>query len=370
MERQGGLIALTLDIIVRGTGSSRSASDHIAAVLSEYQGAAVILYGGIGGEVTLPVPVRSASDPGALESVLKGMEAGAALVYGDESLLALAQEMEPDLIWITLGPDANGVREIWRVRQQHSWLSQRKLGLLIEQTPDGVAPDTERLMRLSRATRAVLVPMSAANEAAPALETEAASAPVAEDAAAVPAAPVGIETPSDEMAAAPATSEAAPVESEAAPVESEAVPEVTAAPPRKSAQAERAAEPSTAPAPARTRKAKGADVGMENEVMDRPQTGAAPNAQAEQALMQRYALVKERRATSSRVAQVETALQGLLKEIFVARFASGPDEAAAFEALSRKLTDTAAEFTQLSKALSNIEAQLAKLDWLKDELEI
>lgn len=108
---------------------------------------------------------------------------------------------------------------------------------------------------------------------------------------------------------------------------------------------------------------------METNLSDRTE-GATTNTQAEQALMQRYALVKERRATSARLTQAEANVQAILKDLFVTRFAAGPEQAAGFEALSRKLTEAAAELTQLSKAMANIEAQLAKLAWLKDELEI
>jgi len=314
---------LTLDLIVRGAGSSRSPAEHLTAMLPEYGNTQFILYGQSAAGVSGVTQVSAS--PEALAQAVKAAGEGSAVIYGDEELLSLAQHLQPGIIWITLGSDANGVREIWRVRQQHPWLTGKKLGLMIEQMEGAPAPDTDRLMRLSRAAKAVLV-SALQGPAAAAVEPEA-------------------------------------VEPEA--VEPEVVePEVV----------EPAADVVAAPVemPVQTVKLEGADAAMfETNEMDRsPETAAPVNAQAEQALMQRYALVKERRTTATRIGQVEGAIQGYLKELFVSRFVAGPDAAAAFEGQARKLADAAAEFTQLNRSMANIEQGLAKLAWLKEELEI
>lgn len=92
--------------------------------------------------------------------------------------------------------------------------------------------------------------------------------------------------------------------------------------------------------------------------------------QAEQAILQRYALVRERRTTTARIQEVDGEIKGLLKEIFVARPESGVEAAAEFEASSKKLAEVSAEFAQLTRSMARIEEELAKLAWLKDELEI
>lgn len=341
---------MTLDLIVRGIGSSRSPAEHLAAVLPEYSNSRFILYGQSAAGVARVTQV--AADPQALAQAVKDAGEEPTVIYGDESLLSLAQHLQPEITWITLGSDANGVREIWRVRQQHAWLTGRKLGLVIEQMDGSPAPDTDRLMRLSRAAKAVLVPTL--------------QMPLAQLAAAV--------EPAVEAAV-----EAEPVVAEIGPEETvKPEPAVTAVEPEVEAESEPVTQPArilaAAPVdmPVETAKSEGADAAMfEANEMDRsPETAAPTNTQAEQALMQRYTLVKERRNTAARITQVEAAIQGYLKEIFVSRFVAGPDAAAAFEGQARKLADAAAEFTQLSRSMATIEQQLAKLAWLKEELEI
>lgn len=92
--------------------------------------------------------------------------------------------------------------------------------------------------------------------------------------------------------------------------------------------------------------------------------------QAEQAILQRYALVRERRTTTARIQEVDGEIKGLLKEIFVARPEHGVEAAAEFESNTKRLADFSAEFAQLTRSMARIEEELAKLAWLKDELEI
>lgn len=315
---------MSLDLVIRGAGSNRSPGDHLATLAGEYSGAPVILYGEPAATQSSATSNATAADPEALAEAIKACGDARVLVYGDEPLLNLAQALQPGVIWITLGSDANGVREIWRIRQQHAWLSSKMLALLIEQLPDSPQPDLERLLRLSRATRALPVVCASADE--PPVTVVAEAAPVA-------ASLIEPQTPAEPQAAAESEPSAVPTP---------------------------AAEPIT--------ETEGAIAAMETTSVKPVVEKTAGNAQ--EALIQRYALVKERRSTTQLVAKVEETMQNLLKEIFVSRFAAGPEAAAAFEGLTRKLTDASAEFTQLSRTMANLEQQLAKLAWVKEELEI
>ncbi len=362
---------MTLDLIIRGAGSSRNPGEHLATLSGEYSSATTIMYGEHG-PTGAAVYTAVAAEPEALAEAIKAAGDSQVLVYGDEVLLSLAQHMQPGLIWITLGSDANGVREIWRIRQQHSWLSSKKLALLIEQLPDSPAPDTERLMRLSRATRAVLVASDGAVAGSTPPVFVEAQAETTDVEAEVAVAAMAV----DEVAEAVAAVEADQMGAEAiADLQPEPQPEPEEVPPAVEAVAEAPAEapaetessPEPTPEPAII-ETKGADAAVETTALNYVAEKTPSNAQ--EALIQRYALVKERRANAARIAQVEEAMQNLLKEIFVSRFAAGPEAAAAFEALSRKLTDASAEFTQLSRTAATLEEQLAKLAWVKEELEI
>ncbi len=355
---------MALDLIVRGAGSSRSPDAHLATVLSQYDQCQVISYGQI-------VPPKKAAliatNPTELEAALSSVRSSQVLVYGDEELLELAPGLGPDLIWISLGPDANGVREVWRIRQQHSWLSGKKLGLLIEQLADGPLPDTDRLMRLSRATNALLVPAgeaeadSAKEDAAPAMSAPE-SAPYQPEDEPVVDEPVVDEPVVDE----PVVDE--PVVEVDTQVQPESFlhtePELITQP-----EPAVATDPIVEPDPDLTpMNLQGADEIVETKSIE--EMTASSNNQAEQALIQRYTLVKERRSTAIRISVVEGTMQELLKDLFTLRFAAGPEAAATFEGLSRRLTESSSEFTQLSRSMASIESSLAKLAWLKEELEI
>lgn len=372
---------MTLDLVIRGTGSTRSPEEHLAALAPEYPSSLVLLYGQT---ADVQAAVHVPAEPTALNEALGNATGESALVYGDESLLAMGNALSPSLIWVALGSDANGVREVWRLRQQHGWLTGKKLGLLVEHVEGTPEPDLERMMRLSRAAQAVVVaPLAASESAAPAMTVlPAQDSAVVGGAEEEPAAePEPVPVAAAEEVAATASE---PVEEAPAPVtEPVAEPEPE---PAQEPEPEPAAEPEAAPEPeSETTEAvapalpqethhdqtEGATtIMLENEMDRAPEASAPAGATAEQALIQRYALVKERRSTASRIAEVEANMQNLLKELFVSRFAAGPEAAAAFEQVAAKLAETSGEFTQLSKTMARIEAGLAQLAWLKDELEI
>lgn len=346
-----------LDLIIRGTGCSGSPAEHVAAVASRQSDAHVILFGPdlpAGGEY--PAEYQIIPDSYALAQAIAGPESRPVLVYGGEELLGVARHLlQIAKIWVVLRAGTHEVREVWRLRQQHPWMTSKKLGLLFEKAAGDLEPDTKHLMRLTRASEALVVPVSASPD-----EAVAAAVQAPDDAAALileseEAAAAGEATAESEVVAPAEGAEPEYIATEEPADHTEAVPETE-----------------TSPSPDNAVEEEGAMVAMEtiaNPTERTSEVNATPN-QPEQALMQRYNLVKERRSTAARLAQVQENMENLLKELFVTRFAAGPEAAAAFEQTSRKLTDTSAEFTQLTRAMAQIEQGLAKLAWLKDELEI
>jgi hypothetical protein len=322
--------------MIRGAGSAKGPNEHIAALPAEYEGWTVLLYG----RPLTETAYRATTDLTELAAWIE--EAGDAnlLLYGVDSLFKVVEPDYIGTIWVTMGADRDGVREVWRLRQQYNWLAKKRLALVVEPSESGEKPDADRLMRLTRAVQVLTFPPSPA-----------------------PAGPVWAPATLGEVA--PTTEEAAPANNGlGAPAGTEQEP--TADQPQPGApaaeeQLETAAEADPAPATAYTQTVPHSMRGA-----DTPMT----TPQAEQAILQRYALVRERRQTTARIQEVEAAINDILKEIFVNRFTGGVEAAVAFEARAKKLAETSAEYTQLTQNLARIEEELAKLAWLKDELEI
>ena len=356
---------MTLDLVIRGAGSSRRPEEHLAAVTPEYPGCQILLYGQT---AEVPGAVRVAAEPDALAEALKSETGETTLVYGDESLLGQGHALSPGIIWVALASDANGVREVWRLRQQYGWLTGKKLGLLVERSDESAEPDLERMMRLSRAGRAVVVPSTPAAESQAGDTDQPAEEPTSvSEAGEEPAVPAVGPEPAEASDAAAA---------EMAGAEDDTEPEAASA---ATAVAEDAVPPTQITMAAASAFSEESDHNptegakttmLENNIELAPEASTPASTSAEQALIQRYTLVKERRSTAARIAEVESTMQNLLKEIFVSRFAAGPEAAAAFEQLATKLAEASGEFTQLSKTMARIEAGLAQLAWVKDELEI
>lgn len=379
---------MALDLMIRGTGSNRTPDEHVGALPAEYQGWKLFLYGKPLAQTAYPATTDLTELAGWIEA------AGQAdlMLYGDDTLFRIVEPDAVGTIWVTMGADRDGVREVWRLRQQYAWLAKKKLALLVEPTEGGDRPDAERLMRLTRAVQVLSFPAgpalpgpawaSAPEEIAPVPEDGDSTAtwtePTTEEAA--PATPTWAEA----AATAPAPTWTEPVaEPEMAPVPTEdglsaaelvaltePAPAVTQAPanefesPLAAELPAAEAEPVQAEAEAHlsyatplTTTERGADLTM-------------TTPQAEQAILQRYALVRERRTTTARVQEVDAVIKGLLKEIFVARPESSIDAAAEFETNTKKLAEVSAEYSQLTRSMARIEEELAKLAWLKDELEI
>lgn len=393
---EGGWIEVALDLMIRGTGSNRTPDEHVGALPAEYQGWKVFLYGKPLAQTAYPATTDLSELAGWIEA------AGEAdlVLYGDDALFRIVEPEAVGTIWVTMGADRDGVREVWRLRQQYAWLAKKKLALLVEPTENGDRPDAERLMRLTRAVQVLSFPAGPAlagpawasapeenlpapveefsaapegDESAPAwtATTDAAPAPAwAEPATAEPASawtePATVEpTPAEDGLSAaefaaltepvPAATQA-PANESAAPVADELPVAESHAPVTESAQADEV-EPHLSYATPSTSIERGADLTM-------------TTPQAEQAILQRYALVRERRTTTARVQEVDAIIKGLLKEIFVSRPENGIDAAAEFEANTKKLAEVSAEFAQLTRSMARIEEEMAKLAWLKDELEI
>lgn len=364
---------MALDLMIRGTGSNRGPNEHIGALPADYQGWKVFLYGS---------PLVAAAYPATTnlsELAAWTQEAGDAnlLLYGDDNLFRVVEPEAVSTVWVTMGADRDGVREVWRLRQQYAWLSKKQLALVVEPSETGERPDADRLMRLTRAVQVLTFPAGTAPTGpvwAPAAEAlvEAPAAATPEEAWAPAAAPqedawapapqpeawapaaaepglsaaelASLTAPAPAVELAPATELAAPFTATIEPVEPVAAPATEVAPVPESTYLTPEIE-------------RGADHSM-------------TTPQAEQAILQRYALVRERRTTAARIQEVEATINNNLKEIFVVRFAGGVDAAAEFETRTKALAEASAEYTQLTRSMARIEEELAKLAWLKDELEI
>lgn len=335
---------MALDLMIRGTGSNRAPNEHVGALPAEYEAWKVFLYGTPLVETTYP----ATTDLSELAGWIEGAGETSMLLYGDDALFRVVEPEAVGTIWVTMGADRDGVREVWRLRQQYAWLAKKKLALLVEPSEDGEKPDADRLMRLTRAVQVLTSPASPAPTgpvwASAAPETPEEVAPQEE--AWTPAEDGGLSAA--ELASLTAGAPAV----ELAPATEPLVVEEVAAPVSASHEESSNLYSQTAPEIER-----GADYTM-------------TTPQAEQAILQRYALVRERRTTSARIQEVEAVINSCLKEIFVARFSAGIDAAAEFEARAKKLAEASAEYSQLSQATARIEEELAKLAWLKDELEI
>lgn len=361
---------MALDLMIRGSGSNRRPDEHLAALPGEYQGWRLFIYGQPLGQSAFPATANLTELAGWIE------EAGEAnlLLYGDDELFRIAEPEAIGTIWVTMGADRDGVREVWRLRQQYAWLAKKRLALLVEVAEGDERPDADRLMRLTRAVQVLTFPAGPAMtepvwaSVAPEIATTSAPAfapPASEEAAPALTTPVSTET--EPVWGAPAEAEAAP---EVAPqVEAEVTPEVEA----EETQVATTTAEEADPAPEEAEPAEATP----EPVLWTPTTPTERGAdltmttpQAEQAILQRYALVRERRTTTARAQEVDAEIKGLMKEIFVARPEHGTEAAADFESHTKRLADFAAEYAQLSRSMARIEEELAKLAWLKDELEI
>lgn len=376
---------MALDLMIRGSGSNRRPDEHLAALPGEYQGWRLFIYGQPLGQSAFPATANLTELAGWIE------EAGEAnlLLYGDDELFRIAEPEAIGTIWVTMGADRDGVREVWRLRQQYAWLAKKRLALLVEVAEGDERPDADRLMRLTRAVQVLTFPAGPAMtepvwaSVAPEVATTApAFAPPASEEAA-PALTTPVSTETEPVWGAPAEAEAAPaatleVQAEATPevalqVEAEETPEVT---PEVEAEETQVATTTAEEADPAPEEAEPAEATPE-PVLWTPTTPTERGAdltmttpQAEQAILQRYALVRERRTTTARAQEVDAEIKGLMKEIFVARPEHGTEAAADFESHTKRLADFAAEYAQLSRSMARIEEELAKLAWLKDELEI
>lgn len=317
----GRLIGVKLDLVIRGTGSIRSPSEHIR-LLSQYgPDTELILYGT---EAPADPEFETAVDPESLGRAVEAAAGEQLVVYGDEHVLTLAQHMSVETVWIVLGRGANTVREVWRLRGNHPWLGGRRFCLLLEDEEMSTQVDRSTLLATGRVAQVLTMP-------------------------AVTEHPV--------MAEVAAASFADPVETLPYPVAAELEPQPVAGDPVERAEAETSQAGGTQ-IMAEERKAPGKGAVIEHE------------RETEQALLSRYTLVRERRNLQKRLPQVEEALNTLLREIFTTRFAANAEAAAAMEDLARKLAHTAAEFRELVVEKERVEHELEKLSWLKSELEM
>lgn len=373
---------MALDLMIRGTGSNRTTDEHVGALPAEYQGWKVFLYGKPLAETAYPATTDLSELAGWIEA------AGDAdlLLYGDDALFRIVEPEAVGTIWVTMGADRDGVREVWRLRQQYAWLAKKKLALLVEPTESGERPDAERLMRLTRAVQVLSFPAgpaltgpawASAPEESPAAPTEEFETAGSESVAAwAPEAPLEATPVAD--AAMPEWTEPAPATDEALSAAelaalTEPAPAVTQAPTTEfetPVADEQPVTESAAPVaePVQTYEAESHDA--LSTTIERGADLTMTTPQAEQAILQRYALVRERRTTTARIQEVDAAVKGLLKEIFVSRPENGIDAAAEFEANAKRLAEVSAEYSQLTRSMARIEEELAKLAWLKDELEI
>jgi hypothetical protein len=326
MDRR--LIGMTVDLVIRGTGSIRSPSEHLALLGAE--GAGVILYGqeapeaGVFGAVNTPEGLRRAVETADTDRLL---------VYGEELVLTLAQHLSLDTVWVTLGRSANAVREVWRLRGNHPWLGTLRLVLLLEDQEMAAQVDRSTLLATGRVAQVITMPVRPSER----VLAEVAVASFGEPVAPAP------DNLTHELYEPEAAVETAPVE--------EMVPDPIAVPVESS-------QSGGTDAMADERRAPGKTPVIEHE------------RETEQALLSRYTLVRKRRNLQHRLPQVEEVIQSQLREIFLIRFTTSAEAATAFEELSRKLSHTAAEFRELMREKERVEHELDKLSWLKGELEM
>ncbi|HYG57917.1 MAG TPA: hypothetical protein VD902_07605 [Symbiobacteriaceae bacterium] len=331
-------MTVALNVVVRGPGSIRSPSEHVAAIMAETEPARVILYG-----VETP-EYETVLDGNALSRLMEREGDGPVLVYGSEQVLIVAPQLAVQTVWITLGAGANAVRELWRMRGAHSWLAKLRLSLLLE---DGAIESQLRRSALAAVGRVTHVVTLPPRGTAAEIEQIFAESAVA----AMPAPGEGrahvdeVESVQDEVE--PAEGEAEPVQNAAAPVQDEAEPVQDEV------------------APLADEVTKGVRETMAEETMV---PTISRDQETEKALLSRYTLVLERRSLVARMTQLEDLLNSLLKETFVMRFAVNAETAAAFEDLTRKLAETAAEFKRVTRQWEQVEQQLEQLSWLRTEL--
>jgi hypothetical protein len=402
---------MTVDLVVRGSGSKRSAAEYVTALGDESGHSQVIVYGpdraAAGGGF------KAARDAGALRKLVTGPEETQVLICGGEQMLPVVHQYPIGTVWIALGKGANPVREVWRLRGAHAWLGTKRLGLILEES-DGSELDRSTSLAMGRVAKVVALPAEpvAVGAVAHPLEQAAVSSmgPVddpalleedaddfgageevtglspAETAVLLAAQePEILDDPSETDALeAPASEaeESEPAEADSPEAtEAEVVnpqitdavvvnPQITdlTAKPADAAQAAEAFQPVDIPSQA-TVQVEGGEQTMSEDRMAHG-TMLMGEKNPEQALLNRYSLVKERRNLIGRMEQVGEAVQALLKEVFAARFMVNAENAASFEDLTRKLADTAAEYHELSRDFERVEQDLAELSWLKDELEI
>jgi hypothetical protein len=364
---------VALDLMIRGTGSNRTPDEHLGALPSDYQGWRVFLYG----QPLVASAYPATTDLTELAGWLEAAGDANLLLYGDDGLFRVIEPDAVGTIWVTMGVDRDGVREVWRLRQQYAWLAKKRLGLLVEPTEGSDRPDVERLMRLTRAVQVLTFqagpplsgPVWASTPDPVTAPTAAESNPVWTTSATAEATPAWT---------APATGDAAPAANDLTAAELASLTAPT--PAAELAPANESTVPAGAEETASGRPVPAAEpvqayeaalyVPAHTPTDERGADLTMTTPQAEQALLQRYALVRERRTTTARLQEVEAVIKNLLKDIFVSRFESGIDAAAEFEAQAKKLAEVSAEFAQLTRSMARIEEELAKLAWLKDELEI
>jgi hypothetical protein len=286
---------LSLDVVIRGVGTIRSPSEHVAAVESD---ASRIL-----------ITTAESPDPETLIQELDANPEEPLLVYGDESLLPLLGTRPVATLWLVVGPGENPLRGVWRLRGGFPWIADVNLALILEEQAAGEAVAASQLLKTGRIARVVTLP--------PAVE------PLAEVAAAQMEEAVPVPVADESVAEAPLAEEGVSAEMSVYPY----VPAAAA-------------------------------------MMETTERNT------EQALISRYALVKERRSLVPKMAQTEEILTNLLKEVFVTRYTTGPEAAGVFVDLTGKLAQTAHEYKEMAEALAKVEKQLEELAWLKNELDM
>jgi hypothetical protein len=340
---------MTVDLILRGTGSRRSPGEHLAVLQGEVETDRVILYGPDAASAA-GTEFESARDAGALRRLLDGQESEPVLVFGGEQVLSVVQQWPVGTVWIALGKGANPVREVWRLRGAHAWLGAKRLGLILEES-DGTGLDRSTSLAMGRVAKVIPLP------------------PTPESAVMQEAAAARLGAPDDAEwlgEATETTPEAAWDETEG--VAAEVPGEVSADQPE--ALPEGVPEEMAAETPSReTVEIEGGDQAMGEDRMAHG-TMLMGDHNAEQALLTRYSLVKERRNLLTKMEAVEETLHALLKELFATRFMLDAENAASFEDLTRKLADTAADYRELARELERVESDLEQLSWLKGELEM
>ncbi|HWI64908.1 MAG TPA: hypothetical protein VNT75_24020, partial [Symbiobacteriaceae bacterium] len=166
---------MKLDVLIRVAGSVRSPVEQIEALLQE-----------IGPDVTVLVTEPFAageytqlSEADSLEEILEGPRAERVLIYGDEHLLPHVKKLELETVWMAVGPGANPLRNVWRLRGAHPWLGSARLALLLEDETAGKGLANSPTLTTGRISRIVTMPsatLATAEPEAAVLELVAASA--------------------------------------------------------------------------------------------------------------------------------------------------------------------------------------------------